>query len=215
MFIFLFFVKNHTFFTPSCNPSNIFVSITVTNNLEGKTLSFTEPHRTIIDACMRGERQAQFELYQLYSKAMYNICKRMLKNDSDAEDVLQNAFIDIFTKLDSFGFQSTIGAWMKRIVINNCINFIQRKKFNFDEFDHQSHGREMIDYGDDDSMVGLTVDRVQKALSQLSDGYRVVFSLYMFEGYDHEEIASILQISESTSKSQYHRAKQKLREILV
>jgi RNA polymerase sigma-70 factor (ECF subfamily) len=163
---------------------------------------------------MRGERTAQFEMYRLYSKAMYNICLRMLKNASDSEDVLQNAFIDIFSKLHTFEFQSSIGAWMKRIVINNCINFLQRKKFNFDEFDVQTHGKDMVDFNDDAPMAGLNVERVQKALMQLPDGYRIVFSLYMFEGYDHEEISGILKVSESTSKSQFHRAKQKLREIL-
>jgi RNA polymerase sigma factor (sigma-70 family) len=177
-------------------------------------LSFVEPHRSVIDACMLGERSAQFELYRLYSKAMYNVCLRMLKNATDAEDVLQNAFIDIFTKLHSFEFQSAIGAWMKRIVINNCINFLQRKKFNFDEFDAQTHGKDMIDTNEDIPMAGLSVERVQKALMQLPDGYRVVFSLYMLEGYDHEEISEVLKISESTSKSQLHRAKQKLRVLL-
>ncbi len=164
---------------------------------------------------MQGERSAQFELYRLYSKAMYNICLRMLKNASDSEDVLQNAFIDIFSKLHTFEFQSSIGAWMKRIVINNCINFLQRKKFNFDEFDAQTHGKGMVDMNDDVPLAGLSVERVQKALMQLPDGYRIVFSLYMFEGYDHEEISQILKVSESTSKSQFHRAKQKLREILA
>jgi RNA polymerase sigma-70 factor (ECF subfamily) len=163
---------------------------------------------------MRGERTAQFEMYRLYSKAMYNICLRMLKNATDSEDVLQNAFIDIFSKLHTFEFQSSIGAWMKRIVINNCINFLQRKKFNFDEFDVQTHGKDMVDFNDDAPMTGLNVEKVQKALMQLPDGYRIVFSLYMFEGYDHEEISEILKVSESTSKSQFHRAKQKLREIL-
>ena len=165
---------------------------------------------------MRGERQAQFELYRLYSKAMYNVCMRMLKNDADAEDVLQNSFIDVFTKLHTFAFQSTIGAWIKRIAINNCINFLQRKKFHFDEFDTQIHGKDMVELDESVGFAeGLSVERVQKALMQLSDGYRVVFSLYMFEGYDHEEISEILKISESTSKSQFHRAKQKLRVLLA
>ena len=165
---------------------------------------------------MRGERQAQFELYRLYSKAMYNVCVRMLKNNTDAEDILQNSFMDVFTKLHTFGFQSTIGAWMKRIVINNCINFLQRKKFNFDEFDAQTHGKDMVEFDESAGFAdGLSVERVQKALLQLSDGYRIVFSLYMFEGYDHEEISAILKISESTSKSQFHRAKQKLRVLLA
>jgi RNA polymerase sigma factor (sigma-70 family) len=174
----------------------------------------SDSNRAIVEACLRGERAAQFELYRLYSKGMYNVCLRILKNQADAEDVLQNAFVDVFTKLNSFMFQSTVGAWIKRIVVNNCINFLQRKKFDFDEFDAQAHGKDMIEHGEDMHIAGISVERVQQALLTLPDGYRVVFSLYMFEGYDHEEIAQVLQISESTSKSQFHRAKQKLREIL-
>ncbi len=177
-------------------------------------MSYIEPHKEVIDACLAGSRQAQFELYRLYSKAMYNVCLRMLKSSTDAEDVLQNSFMDVFGKLDTFGFQSSIGAWMKRIVINNCINFLQRKKFSFDEYDANTHGKDAIDYGEDVSIDVLNVERIQRAMAQLPDGYRVVFSLYMFEGYDHEEIGEILNVSESTSKSQFHRAKLKLKEML-
>jgi RNA polymerase sigma-70 factor (ECF subfamily) len=138
----------------------------------------------------------------------------MLKNSTDAEDVLQNSFMDVFGKLNTFGFQSSIGAWMKRIVINNCINFLQRKKFSFDEYDVNTHGKDAVDYGEDVSIDVLNVEKIQRAMTQLPDGYRVVFSLYMFEGYDHEEIGEILNVSESTSKSQYHRAKLKLKELL-
>jgi RNA polymerase sigma factor (sigma-70 family) len=180
-------------------------------------LQYVDPHINIVEQCLGGSRQAQFELYRLYSKAMFNICLRMLKNNTDAEDVLQNSFVDIFGKLNTFGFQSSIGAWMKRIVINNCINFIQRKKFNFDEYDVNVHGKDAIEdtaTSDDITYEALSVEKVQRAMQLLPDGYRVVFSLYMFEGYDHEEIAEILNISESTSKSQFHRAKLKLKEIL-
>lgn len=177
-------------------------------------MSYIEPHKEVLEACLRGNRQAQFELYRLYSKAMYNVCLRMLKNTTDAEDVLQNSFMDAFSKLDSFAFQSTFGAWMKRIVINNCINFLQRRKFNFDEYDSNIHGKDAIEHLDEGGYEGLSVEKVQRAMQHLPDGYRVVFSLYMFEGYDHEEISEILNISESTSKSQFHRAKLKLKELL-
>ncbi len=184
-------------------------------NIRKQHLSYAEPHKTVIDACLAGNRQAQFELYKLYSKAMYNVSLRILKNATDAEDVLQNSFIDAFSKLDTFAGQSSFGAWLKRIVINNSINFLQRKRFNFDEFDANTHAQDAIENPNDIPYEALSVEKVQKALAQLPDGYRVVFSLYMFEGYDHEEISEILQISESTSKSQFHRAKKKLKEILA
>ena len=144
---------------------------------------------------------------------MYNICLRMLGNEADAEDLLQNSFIDVFTKLDSFRYQSSIGAWMKRIVINNCINFLKRKRLRFTELE-PLHGELNPSEEETPSGEGLSVEVVREAMMKLPEGYRVVFSLYLLEGYDHKEIAGILGISEATSKSQFSRAKKKLREII-
>jgi len=138
----------------------------------------------------------------------------MVKNDLDAEDILQTSFIDVFTKLDTFQFQSSIGAWIKRIVLNNCINFLKRSRMQLEELDEKFFGIQEEEKPDEEH-IGLTVERVNRALFELPDGYRVVFSLYMLEGYDHKEIAEILHITEATSKSQFSRAKSKLRELLV
>ncbi len=174
----------------------------------------THPHLDLVEKCKADNRTAQFELYHLYSKAMYNICLRMLRHETDAEDVLQHSFTDVFMKMHTYGYQSSIGAWIKRIVINNCINFLKSKRMQWEELDgnKMDFSENVTDDGDE---VKMTVETVKKAMSQLPDGYRVVFSLYALEGYDHEEIGDILGISESTSKSQYSRAKQKLRTILV
>lgn len=174
-------------------------------------LDYASTHREIIEECKRGSRQAQFELYRLYNRAMYNVCIRMVKNEQDAEDLLQNSFVDIFTKLNTFKYQSSIGAWIKRIVVNNCINFLKRNRMFFEELDDR-----IFNITEDHAPVrsGLSTEAINRALFKLPDGYRVVFSLYMLEGYDHKEIAGILEISEATSKSQYSRAKRKLREIL-
>lgn len=162
-----------------------------------------------MDGCLKGNRQAQFELYRLYSKAMYNLCLRMLNSTEDAEDLLQNSFVDVFSKIGSFRAESSIGAWIKRIVVNNCINHLKKKRLKVEELIENYHdGFEPIEDCED---LGLTVPMVKSALKNLPDGYRVVFTLYAFEGYDHEEIGNILDISTSTSKSQYSRAKQKLR----
>ena len=173
-------------------------------------------HYDIVEACKRGDRKAQFELYKLYSKAMYNICMRMLNSAENAEDALQNSFVDVFSKLDSFRFESSIGAWIKRIVINNCINQIKKRRLDFAELNDNLH------FVADENNVSTTaysdevlnVELIQKAIMQLPEGYRVVFSLYAMEGYDHEEIGEILGVTEATSKSQYSRAKAKLRQIL-
>ncbi len=177
-------------------------------------MDYSKTHHEIIEACKNGNRQAQFDLYRLYSKAMYNVCLRMLKNELDAEDMLQNSFVDVFTKLDTFKYQSSIGAWIKRIVINNCINFLKKRRLEFDSLDTRFHALPALENYPEENDAQFSVDAINKALYQLPDGYRVVFSLYMFEGYDHKEIGSILQISEATSKSQYSRAKKKLRQLL-
>lgn len=143
---------------------------------------------------------------------MFNTCLRMLKNREDAEDVLQNSFIDIFSKLEMFRGDSTIGAWVKRIVVNNCINFIKKKRILLTDLDQSK----MEHVEDDTTSDDLKIDtqKVQEALYQLPNGYRIVFSLYAIEGYDHAEIAEILDTSVSTSKSQYSRAKKRMRELL-
>lgn len=177
-----------------------------------------EQHYHIVEACKRGDRKAQFELYRLYSKAMYNISLRMLGSVENAEDVLQNSFIDVFSKLDSFRFESSVGAWIKRIVINNCINYLKKRRLEFSELTENSAFVPTEDHSSGSifsaSDSPLDVAKIQKAIQQLPDGYRVVFTLYAMEGYDHEEIGSILGVTEATSKSQYSRAKAKLRDIL-
>jgi len=94
-------------------------------------LDYTSTHRDIVEACKQGKRTAQFELYRLYAKAMHNICLRMVRNELDAEDLLQNSFIDVFSKMHTFQYKSSIGAWIKRIVVNNCINFLKKRKLYF------------------------------------------------------------------------------------
>lgn len=137
----------------------------------------------------------------------------MMGSREEAEDVLQNAFVDIFRRLDSFRAESTLGAWIKRIVVNNCINTLKKRKLlTTDLMDHHGGVAEAI-YSPKGE-VNNEIKRVKTALKQLPEGYRVVFSLYALEGYDHKEIAQIMQISEGGSKSQYSRAKQKLKALL-
>ncbi len=130
----------------------------------------------------------------------------------DAEDILQNSFVDIFTKINSFKFQSSIGAWIKRIVINNCINFLKKKRLYFEEIDDRVGNIE-----EEHSAIEpkMSIESIKRAMIQLPDGYRVVFSLYLMEGYDHQEIADVLNISVATSKSQFSRAKKKMRELML
>ncbi|MEZ4932111.1 MAG: sigma-70 family RNA polymerase sigma factor [Saprospiraceae bacterium] len=174
-------------------------------------MDYGSTHREIIEQCMRGDRKAQFELYRLYSQAMYNICLRMVNDDLDAEDLLQQSFVDVFTKMDSFRYESSIGAWIKRIVVNNCINFLKKRRLQIQSLDDSFH-QVADDFPIDN--YNINVKAINDAIRQLPDGYRVVFSLYLFEGYDHQEIGQILDITEATSKSQFSRAKKKLRDLL-
>lgn len=165
----------------------------------------------LIKACINGDRSAQYALYKQYSRAMYNICYRITNDPDDAEDVLQEAFLSAFRNLQSFKGESSFGAWLKKIVVNSSINHVKKSRIIFIPLEgHDSgHEREV-----DDNEIILEIDRIKEALQQLPDGFRTVLSLYLFEGYDHREIAAILGISESTSKSQYNRAKKRLKEIL-
>jgi len=174
---------------------------------------YQDIHREIIELSKEGNPRAQFQLYKLYSKAMFNICMRMLNNKEEAEDLLQDSFTDAFMKLGSFRYDSSFGAWLKRIVINKCINSINKKKVDLvfpDREVEAGQEEKVVDYGS----IDMNVRNIHKAVEELPDGYRVIFSLYALEGYDHKEISQIMNISESTSKSQYLRAKQKIKEIL-
>ena len=177
---------------------------------------YQDIHKDIIELSKGGDSKSQYQLYQLYSKAMFNICYRMMSNREEAEDMLQEAFSEAFLKLDSFRYESSFGAWLKRIVINKCINEIKRRKAevlyydDLKQLDKDDIDDDFVNYED----IQLDVKKVHKAIEQLPEGYRIIFSLYLLEGYDHTEIAQILGISESTSKSQYMRAKNKIKDLL-
>lgn len=172
-----------------------------------------EIHREIIELSRSGNARAQQQLYRLYAGAMYNICYRMMNHREEAEDMLQDSFTEAFLHLSSFRFESTFGAWLKRLTVNRCINALKKRKADLvpaEELpDVKSNGAE------NEEVHGLTVEQVRLAMEQLPEGYRVVFSLYLLEGYDHGEISQIMGITEATSKSQYSRAKQRVKEILI
>lgn len=173
-----------------------------------------EIHRDIIEGCKNGNQRAQYQLYQLYSKAMFNVCLRMMNRREDAEDLLQDSFTDAFHRLYSFRYDSSFGHWLKRIVVNNCINELKRRKADLSYFDDMAWSENKSEEEEEAYGKGLTVENVKKAMEQLPGGSRMIFSLYLLEGYDHVEISQILSISESNSKSQYMRAKRKVAEIL-
>lgn len=166
-------------------------------------------HAPLIEECRKGNIKAQFSLYNQYSKAMYNLAFRMLNNREDAEDLLQEAFIECFRNLNSFRFESTFGAWLKKIIINKCINQLKKKKIDLELCETIP-----VNICEEEPETTYDTGKIFKGIEMLPHGYRVILTLYLLEGYDHAEISQILGISESTSKSQYSRAKEKLRSIL-
>ncbi len=143
---------------------------------------------------------------------MFNICFRIVGDQEMAEDVLQEAFVSAFQSLKNFQGKSSFGAWLKRIVVNKAISYLRKNQLEMVMMDDN------VDVKDDDGMdeedLVLKIESIRSAIQKLPNGFRVVFSLYLLEGYDHKEIAEILKISVSTSKTQYNRAKKKLKEIL-
>ena len=172
---------------------------------------YIDKHVELVSECRTGSRKAQFELYKLYANAMYNVALRLVKDDAEAEDVLQEAFLDAFSRISDFRQESTFGLWLKQIVINRLINYLRKRKVELVSLDEVEIADEP-NY--DESETVLKVEAIKAAMNELPDGYRVVLTLYLFEGYDHEEISHILKISENTSRSQYMRAKRKLNSLL-
>jgi len=193
------------------------VLVTLKANQIYKSAILKEPvylqHKTLVEQSKKGDRKAQFALYHQYVDAMFQISLRMLNNRADAEDILQESFVKAFKNLKQFKYESSFGAWLKKIVINNCINHLKKRKLNWiaiedAQFDVSEETAENNQY------QLPKIEQVKETIKQLPDGFRVVLTLYLFEGYDHKEISQILNISESTSKTQYYRAKNKLRQLI-
>jgi RNA polymerase sigma factor (sigma-70 family) len=203
--------KNNVIFFPNLQLS---VKSPVITSRSLKTLgTSTDIHKPIIEAAKRGDNRARHQLYELYARAMFNICLRFMNSREDAEDVLQEAFVQAFTRMDSFRYESAFGSWLKRIVINHCINTMKKRKVDLKLSDDMGHYKHLSDEEPEENLP-LSVADIQNALNQLPEGGRIVFSLYLLEGYDHQEIAAILGITESTSKSQFMRAKRRVYELL-
>ncbi len=143
---------------------------------------------------------------------MFNTALRITGDENEAEDVLQDAFVSAFQNLKSYREDASFGAWLKRIVINKALNQVQRIKK--DLMLAQDMKEEVSEYEPEKTEPNYSIEQVQRAMNELPSGFRTVLSLYLFEGYDHKEISEILGITESTSKSQYKRAKDKLKMIV-
>jgi RNA polymerase sigma-70 factor (ECF subfamily) len=173
-------------------------------------LDETENIVDLVNRSRKGDKEAQHRLYLAYADAMFAICKRLVMQLTDAEDVLQDAFVIAFTRIDKLKDERKFGGWLKTITINECLNFLKRKKICFDDL------TENMAIADETEELPFEPDAetVNNAIAELPAGSKVVFNLYVIENYKHKEIAAMLKISESTSKSQYQRAKHLLKEKL-
>jgi RNA polymerase sigma factor (sigma-70 family) len=168
----------------------------------------------LVKQCLQGEMKAYSELYQRYCKAMFSTCYRIVNHFAEAEDVLQDSFMDAFNNLKTFRYESTFGGWLKTIVINKSINHLRKKKLNLIDIDKVVTENLMEEDVINEEEIIYKVEEVKEAIQLLPDGYRTVLSLYLLEGYDHEEIAEIMHVATSTTRTQYMRAKQKLLQLL-
>ena len=171
---------------------------------------FINIHQDLLDRCLLGDQSAQFEIYRLYYKSMYNSSLRIVGVPEEAEDIMQESFLAAFRKLKYYSGEVSFGAWLKKIVINRSLDELRKRKVLFEEL-HAELPVEDEPYSDADA---VTVEEIKSAVNLLSDGYRTILSLILLEGYDHEEVSEILGIKNVTSRTQYSRARHKLREIL-
>jgi RNA polymerase sigma factor (sigma-70 family) len=170
----------------------------------------------VIEKCKQNNRIAQLQLYNQYCDGMYAVALRFVKDTMEAEDIVQEAFIKAFTKLHQYKAEVTFGAWLKRIVINKSIDLLKSKKQHMLELD-EVHLKVVDDSYENEWLVDDTIkiDDVKEAINKLPEKYQYVVMLYLIEGYDHQEISEILNISEVASRTQLSRGKVKLKELLI
>ena len=169
-------------------------------------------HIDVVEQCKANDRKAQMQLYKQYCEGMFCVAMRYVQNTNDAEDVIQEAFIKAFQKIHQFKGEVTFGAWLKRIVINKSIDFLKTRKQYLVALDE--HYLKITDDNDWTVDNGITIDDVKSAIGKLPDKYRFVVMMFLIEGYDHREIAQVLKLTETTSRTRLLRGKSYLKELL-
>ncbi len=171
-------------------------------------------HEELIKGCRQNDQKAQLQVYKLYYKAMYNTALRIVNHTAEAEDIMQESFLDAFRKIGEYRGDASFGTWLRKIVVNKSVDAFRKVKNLIPIEDVDS---DMADLNGDEDHLGVLYSRVEdirKAIHLLPDTYRVILSLHLLEGYDHEEISQILDISNNLSRTRYSRARQKLLEYL-
>ncbi|MCB2208204.1 MAG: sigma-70 family RNA polymerase sigma factor [Bacteroidetes bacterium] len=180
---------------------------------------YTEVNQKLVDGCRKNKRSAQIRIYELYYKAMYNTSLRILNNREEAEDIMQEAFLDAFKKIDLYKGTGSFGAWLKRIVVNKSIDHLRAKKDTLSLEEEIIAAEDVEDTTiEDEAYVSNTFTRleeIREAIDNLDAHHKIVISLHLLEGYDHQEIAQILHTSHNNARARYFRAKKKLLEEII
>ncbi len=167
--------------------------------------------KDIIQGCMQNNAACQHLLFNAYAGKMLSVCYRYTGNQHDAEDVLQEAFIKIFTCIRQFKGEGSFEGWLRRIVVNTALKFLQKKRLHFAEMNETVSG---FIQSEPEVISNIQTEQLMNLLTHLPDGYRIVFNLYVIEGYDHDEIAGILNIQAGTSRSQLVKARKMLQQMI-
>ncbi len=171
----------------------------------------------LLQLCLKGKQTAQLEIYNRYYKAMYNTALRIVKNSAEAEDIMQESFLNAFTKLQTFKGEVTFGSWLKRIVINNSIYHYRKQQKNMEVglddilYKVEDNDEIVTDHG----TTELKAQKVMETMKRLKDNYRISLTLHLIEGYDYEEVSRIMDISYANCRTTISRAKESLRQKMI
>lgn len=166
----------------------------------------------LIQLCKKGNEVAQMQVYDKYAQSMFTIACRYLNNDEDAKDAMQEGFLKAFVNMDSYKPDATFGAWLKRIIINQCLDILKKRKIEFSN--DEVENLKIVDDDNWDFDNSISKQNILNAIEQLNEKHKIVVKLYLVEGYDHEEISEILEIPIKTSRTHLRRGKLKLQELL-
>lgn len=169
--------------------------------------------KKLIESCLKGDRKSQKILFDRFAGKMFALCKRYARNLQESEDMLQEAFVKVFNSLDKFGFKGSFEGWIRRIVVNTCLRYLEKDKIIFEDIDIVEYSSSNVIQSS--AIENLAEEELLKIIALLPDGYKMVFNLYVIEGYSHKEIAELLNIGESTSRSQLVKARKLLKELLI
>jgi len=169
--------------------------------------------KELIEHCLANDSRAQEFLYKRFSRQMYGVCLRFARNTLEADDILQEGFIKVFAHLKDFRQEGSLEGWIRRTIVNTAINYYNSKQNEWQETPLDKAQYYMAET--EDILSKISTSDLLNLIHELPEGYRMVFNLYIIEGYNHQEIAEMLHISENTSKSQLSRARMALQERLV